>query len=439
MFPLSRRTSAAPGGLRTRVQPQPVVFVVLFSSLLASSLSAQSPAPESRSSGVVPENGFLSPEKYTNAFFGFSLPLPKGAGLREQTLSLNRGTRDHFLLGYHSPNEGLTTFTITAREAPGGSEKEARKDAAGPNSSKPKEAKIGGRTFWRSESPKKLGAQTLVFSTALDDYALRFEIISFNPDITVELERSIEQLTFFDPSRAKVMAGADGKPYTTGVSEFPTNRIAQLAAGSISGNVYHNEDLGFRYEFPRDWVVMSKTAQINGAPTGHQFIWGNSPTVQQEHEAASQCSRDLLFVTRHLEEDSKVEQFNSKVLLTVTDPNCAQGSRFPKTVDDREAIQQIARQVVQYFRTSAMSPAEPARVRAFNNAGRTTIEISQSFAVTTPGHPDPTAVLFSTLVMQIDGYWVIWIFSAGDKQELEELRNTKIFFDVSLASPVGLK
>jgi len=103
----------------------------------------------------VPENGFLSAGKYTNAFFGFSLPLPKDVGLREQTLSLNRGKRDHFLLGFHSPNEGLTTFTITAREAPGGSEKEARKDATGPNSSKFKEVKIGGRSFWRSESPKR--------------------------------------------------------------------------------------------------------------------------------------------------------------------------------------------------------------------------------------------------------------------------------------------
>jgi hypothetical protein len=438
MFSILRRASAT-SGMAIRISVRPAALPILFSFLFGLSVCAQSLRPDRSSFSVVPENGLLSAGKYTNAFFGFSLPLPKDVDLREQTLSLKRGTRDHFLLGFHSPGEGLTTFTITAREAPGTSEKEARKDAAGPNSSKPKEIKIGGRTFWRSESPKKIGMQTLVFSTAMDDYAVQFEVISFNPEITMELERYIEQLTFFDPSKAQVMAGADSKPYTPGASQFPASRIVQLSAGSISGNVYRNQELGFRYEFPEDWVVMSRTTQESGAQPGRELIWGNSLTAQQEHEAVSQCTRDLLFVTHHLEEESKIGQFNSKVLLTVADPTCALGSRFPKTVDDREAIQQIARQVVQYFRTSVMSPTEPARVRAFSNAGRTTIEISQSFAVATAGQPGPTTVFFSTLVMQVDDYWVIWIFSTGDKKELEELRNTKIFFDAPVVPPTGSK
>lgn len=439
MFSILRRTFPAFGGPAVRISVQLAALIVLFSLLFDLNICAQSPMQARSSSNVVPENGFLSPGKYTNAFFGFSLPLPKDTGLREQTLSLKRGIRDHFLLGLHSSGEGLTTFTITAKEASGEAEKEARKDAAGPNSSKLKEIKIGGRTFWRSESPKTIGTQTLVFSTAVDDYAVQFEVISFNPEITMELERNIEQLTFFDPSRAKVMAGADSKPYTPGASQFPTNRIGQLSAGSIFGNVYRNEELGFRYEFPQDWVVMSRTTQEGGAQPGHQFKWGDSPTAQQEHEAASQCTRDLLFVTHHLEEDSKIEQFNSKVLLTVADPKCVPGSRFPKTIDDREAVQQIARQVVQYFKTSAMSSTEPARVRAFNNAGRTTIEISQSFAVATAGQPDPTTVFFSTLVMEVDNYWIIWIFSTDNKKELQELRNTKIFFDAPVEPPIGSK
>jgi hypothetical protein len=359
--------------------------------------------------------------------------------LREQTLSLKRGMRDHFLLGLHSPGEGLTTFTITAKEASGGPEKEAMRDAAGPNSLKLKEITIGGKTFWRSESPKTIGMQTLVFSTDMDGYVVQFEVISFDPEITMELEWNIEQFTFFDPSKAKVTVGAESKPYTPGASQFPTNRIAQLSAGSISANVYRNEELGFRYEFPQDWVVMSRTTRESRAQPGHQFKWGNSPTAQQEHDAASQCTRDLLFVTRQLEEDSKIEQFNSKVLLTVADPKCVPGSRFPKDIDDREAIQQIARQVVQYFKTSAMSSKEPARVRAFNNDGRTTIEISQSFAVTTAGQPDPTTVFFSTLVMEVDNYWIIWIFSTNNKKELQELRNTRIFFDAPFMPPIGSK
>jgi hypothetical protein len=391
----------------------------------------QSPSPSVSLPDLAPEIGLLSPSKYTNAFFGFSISLPQNADLREKTLSLNRGTQDHLLIGFHSPSKDLISFTITAREVSGESESEARKSAAGPNSSTPKETKIGGRTFWRSKTGGRK-MQTLIFATAMDKYVLQFEVTSFNPEITTEIERNIEQLTFFDPSRAKVMAGTDSKPYTPGASQFPASGIARLSAGSVSGNVYRNQELGFRYEFPQGWVLMSKATEEGVPEAGQQFVWGNSTTAQQEHEAADQCARNLLLVTRHLE-GSENGRFNSRALLIVADPKCAPGSSFPKAVDDREALQQIARQIVQSFRIAPKSTPGPARVRAFNNAGRIMVEVSQSFTVDAPGQSDPATILSSTSLVQAGDYWVIWMFAAGDKGELEELRNSKIFFD----DPVG--
>jgi hypothetical protein len=410
---------------------QRTAFVVFLAVFFGLHIFGQSPAPSLTSSDLLPESGFLSPRKYTNAFFGFSLPLPQDAAVREKTLSLNRGMRDHLLLGFHSSNEDLISFTITARELSGRAEREARKSADGLNMSNPKETKIGDKTFWRSESPKKIGdrnMQTLILSTALNNYVLQFEVISFNPEITKELERNIEQLTFFEPSKAKEIAGTNSKPYLPGTRQFPTSRIAQLSAGSVSGNAYHNAELGFRYEFPQGWVLLSKANEERMADTGHQFMWGNSPATQQEHEAADQCAKNLLFVRRNLEA-SKNGQFNPIVLLVVADPECAPGSIFPKTVDDRKAVQEIGRQFMEYFRTAAMSSTGPARVRAFNNAGRIMVDISQSFTVSAPAQPMPTTILSSTVLMQAGEYWLMWMFAAGDKGELEELRNTKIFFD----------
>ena len=168
---------------------------------------------------------------------------------------------------------------------------------------------------------------------------------------------------------------------------------------------------------------MSKTTQTRGAEGGHEFIWGNSPTVQKEHELASQCSKDLLFVTRHLE-GSATGEFNPLVLLVVGDPKCAPGSSFPKAVDDRAAIQQIAKQFAQYFRAVGMPTTEPPKVRAFDNAGRIMIEISQSFAMAAPGQSDPTIIVSSLLLMQAGDYWVMWMFEAGNKKELEEIRKS---------------
>lgn len=435
MLSILRNASAIARDSNIRIRFRRVAFVVVFSFVVDLSVCGQASSPALLLPGVGPEDGFLSPSKYTNAFFGFSISLPQNAGLREKTLSLNRGTRDHLLIGFHSPSAELISFAITARDVPDGSEKEAKRIAAGPDSQRPEEKTIGGRTFWRSRSPRKLGhrnMQTVIFSTAMNNYVLQFEVISFNPEITMEIEQNIENLTFFDPSKAKVIAGADSKPYTPGASKFPTNPIGELSTGSVSGNVYRNEALGFRYEFPRGWVLMSKAQEEAVADAGHQFIWGNSPTAQQEHESASQCTKNLLFV-RHSLEASKDGQFNSMVLLLAVDPKCAPGSRFPKGVDDREAIQQIARQIVQYFKTATMSSTEPARVRAFNNAGRIMVELSQSFTVSPPGQADPTSILSSMLMMEAGDYWVIWMFAAKDKAELAELRNTKIFFDDPVA------
>jgi hypothetical protein len=421
-----------------RVQFHRAIFGSLLSFLVGLPVFGQALSLSPGSSALVPEAGFLSPSKYTNAFFGFSLPIPQDASLHEKTLSLNRGTRDHLLIGFHSPSKSLVSFTITATQLTGNSEREVRKSAAARTSSKAKETTIAGKTFWRSESPAKTGdMQLLILATVINGYALQFEVSSFNPEITQEIERDVEQITFFDPSKAKEVAGADSKPYLPGASQFSASRIAQVNAGSVSGNRYRNQELGFWYEFPQGWVLMSKANDESMVAPGHKFYWGNSPTTQEEHEAASECTRNLLFVTRHLE-SSKTE-FNSLVLLVLADPKCAANAKFPKTLDDHEAIQQIAKQIVESFRiVPAATAGSPARVRAFNNAGRVMIEISQSFSMEAQVPPQPT-FLSSISVIQDGDFWVLWMFAAGNKGELDELRSSKIFFDDVGAPAVDAK
>ena len=91
--------------LRVNLNFQFVIVLSLLCLCPALRLYGQSPSLPLPSSDVGPETGFLSPSQYTNAFFGFSMSLPQDAGLREQTLSLNRGTRDHLLIGFHSPSK----------------------------------------------------------------------------------------------------------------------------------------------------------------------------------------------------------------------------------------------------------------------------------------------------------------------------------------------
>jgi hypothetical protein len=125
-------------------------------------------------------------------------------------------------------------------------------------------------------------------------------------------------------------------------------------------------------------------------------------------------------------------------LVVVADPKCTAGSSFPKTVDDHQAIQQIAQQIVEYFRIIPTATPGPARVRAFRYAGRIMIDISQSFTWDAP-EPSAPSILSSTTLMQAGDYWVLWMFAAADQGELDELRSSKIYFDDPVAPPIDPK
>jgi hypothetical protein len=67
MFSILRRIFPAFGGPAVRISVQLGALIVLFSFLFDLNICAQSPMQARSSSNVVPENGFLSPGKYTNA------------------------------------------------------------------------------------------------------------------------------------------------------------------------------------------------------------------------------------------------------------------------------------------------------------------------------------------------------------------------------------
>lgn len=64
-----------------------------------------------------PENGYISPAKYTNAFFGFSLPLPQDAQLKLVSQNaLPRNAFRHILFAANSTAKGYPFVMVGADE-----------------------------------------------------------------------------------------------------------------------------------------------------------------------------------------------------------------------------------------------------------------------------------------------------------------------------------
>jgi hypothetical protein len=275
----------------------------------------------------------------------------------------------------------------------------------------------------------------IAYATALNGYILEFRIVSFDAKLTDDLQHRIEAVSFFDPAKAQEEAGPSSRAFNPlalrrdnpGVPPS-SDRIGQLDTGTISGNTYKNDALGFNYEFPEGWVVNEKAVQDKVIEAGHQFAWGNSPSAAREHEAVQRCSRVLLMVTK-FPEGAKTEEVNPLVVVLAVDLACSPGAHFPESLEDHEGIKEIAQQLVRSFAGTPFISRGNNSVKAFVAQGHVMLDISGAFQVSPPGRKTPLDVFTSMEVTELNGYLVGWGFMSGSQSGLQELKTTKTAFD----------
>jgi hypothetical protein len=409
--------------------------ITLLVLLFAIGLRAQSvPATQSPNS---PDEGFVSPSKYTNAFFGFALPIPEKKSVRLMSLPSHDPLKS-FLFGLTSNERGLSVFIVTAAQTAGASSEDARKAACGPKGESATRIEVGGKEFWKSESHEKAAGgkmRTVKYAAALPGYVLSFSIASFDGKFTDEIERAIESVTFFDPSKAKEIAGADSHPENLGAATsqsgggklpVPSTRIRDLSTGTISENVYANSALGFSYEFPAGWYLADKATQERLTDTGHQATWGNSASAAREHESVQNCSKVLLWANKY-PVGTQTENINPMVIVVAVDPDCFPGSKFPTSIDDQGSAKEIGEAMVRSFQGSQL-PMQEMKLAILTVQGHIFVDVTGVGHVPVLGHPAPVEVHAATLLTTVSNLWIGWLFGSGSKVELQELKNTKLTF-----------
>jgi hypothetical protein len=400
------------------------------------------------SSVAVPESGFISPDKYTNAFFGFSLPLPQDSALREFQLPSNGASHSLFGLkaekigstaafAFTGPKVSVTAFIIEATQTNGASSELARKAASEPKAQKVEKTEIDGKEFWKGESQEKSSVgkmRNITYVTAINGYLLKFVIVSFDAKLTEVLQHSIEAAKFFEPAKAQEMAGANSRPYNPSIpqhlirADLPSsNRIGQLSMGTVSGNTYKNDSLGFTYVFPAEWVVNDKATQNKVMEAGHEFAYGDNPDAAREHTAFQQCARVLLMVTKY-PEGTKSEEVSPLIFIIAVDSACSPNAHFPNSIDEKESLREAARHILHSFAGTPFVSKGKNSVNAFVVQNRLMLDISSSFQVNRPNGKTPLDVYSSMDVTQLEDYLVVWGFMSGSASGLQELKTTQIAF-----------
>jgi len=417
--------------------------IVLLVLCISGGLFAQ-PAQTPATAGS-PEEGFVSRSKYTNAFFGFSMVFPQSAPLRSFELP-SRGN-SHYLFGMQTQAHGLSVFSILAVQSGTASSGDARKSAAGPKGEATKHIEISGKEFWKSDIQEKKGKagkmRTVTYAVAQAGYVLEFHIISFDSKFTEDLERSVESIMFFDPAKAREMAGADSQPFNpAAVSSRSSGRavphssggLEKLSAGSVTENNYTNEALGFSYQFPEGWQLIDKATQEKVIERGHERAWGDSPSAAREHEVVQRCMKVLLWANKY-PEGTPTKEVNPLIVVYAADPGCFPGARFPASSKDEETIRDLARGVAKAFQGTPLAGQGGMKVSTHTVEGHLFVEISSVVQANVPGRPAPVELHNAMAFTPAHDFWVMWIYSCGSDAELQELKNTKIAFLAPSAAP----
>jgi hypothetical protein len=408
-----------------------VLRLVVFLSIVQT-ISAAQPGPVPAS---IPETGYVSRSSYVNAFFGFLLPLPQDADFRD--LALPTKGSSHSIFGLQTQRKGLTALIVSASQSTGDPAEEARKAAAGGKGASVKQVEIGGREFWKSESEDRKPPGTMhtaIYASTMRGFTLQFMVVSFDGKLSKELQHSIESLTFVDPAQAKALAGKDARLFPArpgGAVTLPAvspEHIAQLNPGTVSGNTYTNNVLGFSFQFPAGWVVADKATQDKVMEAGHQFAYGSDPAAAREHEMEQECGRMLLSATQY-PEGSKTDEVNPLVAIMALDSGCLPGAHLPNSISDSDAIRQLGIQIARSLAGTPFFGKGQNTVTAYMVQNRVMVDLSSAFKVNVPSRKQPLDVFTSVIFSEDKDYWVMWLFMNGSQSGLDNLKNNvKIAF-----------
>jgi hypothetical protein len=417
---------------------RPIVALVIVIACVvgcwAGHAAAQTVSPARAAAAVTPETGYIADDRYTNAFFGFLLPLPKdnllgqSDAVLEHEKVLARVPLRHVLLLMQSQGSDGTVLAVIADECRDASMGDARK--ALPRSLPLEKVEMGGKQFWKDSyleenvegplpflPPSRSPWRSYRYATALSGYVLQINVFSPRTDILRKYVESIETLKFFDPAQAKALAGPFSRRYGTPPPRWDSE--------TISGNIYSHAMLYFSYQLPADWHAGDKAAAekaVNAARAAAQH-WDSD---RWKMEADEPCLYVVLALTKYPEGD-RAKDFNPRLLVMALDPIWWFSDPFPPS-EDRAAVEKTAADVAQVLQGAPFMGQDQRRVNIYSLNGRPMLEISSVTATDVPGRKEPVRLHTALILSPLRGYWLGVGLVSDTPADLEMLRKLDVTF-----------
>lgn len=391
----------------------------------------------------IPESGYLSPHQYTNAFFGFTIDLPKSGNFKIRDFSQTSNTRiHHFLLSEASTEKGFTEWSITATQVFKDPDLEAQKSVIFPDASKqqgPEAMSIGRRLFWKSQVEKsdiKPKLYLMRYAAGIDGFVVQFSVYSYNGKLKEELRQNIESIKFFDPADIKRELAKDSQPYLPDAARWwltdsPQLELAKLDTGILSGTTYVNSNLGFSYAFPNAWRIA--LGDPGDAKNEHDAGFGSQPP---RRGLAKECIRVLASAVQ----SSGVGQFefDPRIVIAAADPACyGPGEKYPESTLDRTALEAFGADLIRAFAGSPLMGRSANKVRVAEIGDHLFFEIPSSTSAPIVGSALRRKIHMLFVLTNVHNYWIIWLLESDTESEFGNWMRTSISFDSSQSRQSG--
>lgn len=399
------------------------------------------PAPPANF-GVAPEDAYLSPTRYTSAYFGFSFDFPDGLSLRPvpQPGALDRRIQLLELIG---PAANRVVVSISAYEHKNKNYTDAKsllrreldqevfsgiEQVHGVS-----KTAVGDRPFYYFES-RKGQEQHIVLAAEMNGYVVQVDFRSRNVDVLHQLFAAFTRAEFFAPREAERRAGVQAAVYQgpaiteqhlLAVRESkPADRIAQ---GKVAGRLYSNSQIGVTYEFPQGWSVAAEGAIEPAVVRYREKVTGEPILGPRERGVVKACRKTLLSVWKTrpgADGEVPYDEFG-EVTLSAMPLACFPNIRFPSDVKDAAAVQDF----VVGIRLTQPLQRDMTEARTYEAGGRPFVLTHGTIAYKEQGEALSRRISLAMAMTPQRGYLLIWLFAAPHDAELRELMAAKIGFE----------
>jgi hypothetical protein len=383
----------------------------------------------------IPESGYISAHEYANAYFGFTIQLPKSGNFQIRDFSQKNNTRvQHYLLSQSSTQKDFVEWSITATQVFKDPDQEAEKAVMfrdAPKQDGPQALSIGRHLFWKSDTEKtdtKPKLYQMRYATGIGGFVLQFSVYSYSGKLKEELRQNIESIKFFDPANIKQELAKDAQPYLPEaalwwLTNAPQLDLAKLDTGTLFGTKYVNSSLGFSYVFPNAWRIA--VGDPSDPKREHQAASGSLNTPQSFSE---QCIRVLASAVQSSADGQS--GFSPRIVIAAADPACyAPGEKYPESALDRTGLQVFGASLIRAFAGSPLMGRTAKTMRAAEIGNHLFFEIPSSTSAPIVGSALRRKIHMLFVLTNIQNYWVIWLLESDTESELGNLVKTSISFD----------